>query len=71
MATDRYGYLSNCVFIGEAAFHVNMKKIITWLKVDTCAETVLSKSQAKSARNLCYYWHYYRENKKIGSFGPE
>jgi hypothetical protein len=70
MATDRYGYLSNCVFIDEAAFYVNMKKIITWLTVDTCAEIVLLKFQAKSARNMYYYWYYYPEN-KIGSFGPE
>lgn len=52
MATGRYGYLSNCVFIDEAAFYVNMKKIITWLTVDTCAEIVLLKFQAKSARNM-------------------
>ncbi|CEP09554.1 hypothetical protein [Parasitella parasitica] len=34
MATDM-DYMSNCVFIDEAAFHINMKRSIAWAKTTT------------------------------------
>jgi hypothetical protein len=52
MAADRYGYLSNCVFIDEAAFHVNMKRTVAWSKVGTRTEVVLSKTREKSTTIL-------------------
>jgi hypothetical protein len=39
METDM-DYLSNCVFIDEAAFHTNMKRTVAWSKIGNRAEVL-------------------------------
>ncbi|CEP20029.1 hypothetical protein [Parasitella parasitica] len=47
MNTDM-DYLSNCVFIDEAAFHINMKRSVAWSKVGTRAVVKVPKTRAKA-----------------------
>ncbi|KAG1552332.1 hypothetical protein G6F47_008924 [Rhizopus delemar] len=47
METD-IDYLSNCIFIDEATFHINMKRAVAWSKIGSRAEVVITKSRAKS-----------------------
>lgn len=42
------GYFSNCVFIDEAAFHINMKRSFAWSKVGTRAAVKVPKARAKT-----------------------
>ncbi|KAK4509679.1 uncharacterized protein ATC70_006981 [Mucor velutinosus] len=51
MATDM-DYMSNCVFIDEAAFHINMKRSIAWSKVGTRAVVKIPKTRAKTTTIL-------------------
>lgn len=46
MNTD-VDYMSNCVFIDEAAFHINMKRSVAWSKVGTRAVVKVPKTRAK------------------------
>ena len=41
-------YLSNCIFIDEAAFHINMKRNVAWSKIGSRAEVVIPKTRAKT-----------------------
>lgn len=43
-------YLSNCVFIDETAFHVNIKRAVTWSKVG--AKVVLPNIRVKTVTTL-------------------
>lgn len=45
-------YLSNCIFIDEAAFHINMKRTIIWSKIGSRAEVVIPKTRAKATTIL-------------------
>jgi hypothetical protein len=45
-------YLTNCVFIDEAVFHINMKRTVAWSKVDTRAEVILPKTRVKTTTIL-------------------
>ncbi|KAI9484139.1 MAG: hypothetical protein EXX96DRAFT_448167, partial [Benjaminiella poitrasii] len=51
MATDM-DYMSNCVFIDEATFHINMKRSIAWSKVGTRAVVKIPKTRAKTTTIL-------------------
>lgn len=35
------GYMSNCIFIDETAFHVNLKQPMAWSKKGTHDEVVV------------------------------
>lgn len=39
-------YLSNCVFVDEAAFHINMKRSYAWSKKGTRAVVKVPKTRA-------------------------
>ncbi|EIE88349.1 hypothetical protein RO3G_13060 [Rhizopus delemar RA 99-880] len=45
-------YLNNCIFIDEAAFHINMKRTVPWSKIGSHAEVVIPKTRAKTATIL-------------------
>ncbi|KAG1266388.1 hypothetical protein G6F65_014071 [Rhizopus arrhizus] len=45
-------YLSNCIFIDEAAFHINMKRTVAWSKIGSRAEVVIPKTRAKTTTIL-------------------
>ncbi|KAL7313071.1 hypothetical protein PS15m_012337 [Mucor circinelloides] len=45
-------YMSNCVFIDEAAFHINMKRSIAWSKVGSRAVVKVPKTRAKTTTIL-------------------
>ncbi|GAA5812656.1 hypothetical protein MFLAVUS_006113 [Mucor flavus] len=45
-------YMSNCVFIDEAAFHINMKRSFTWSKVGTRAVIKTPKTRARTTTIL-------------------
>ena len=51
METDM-DYLSNCIFIDEAAFHINMKRTVAWSKIGSRAEVVIPKTKAKTTTIL-------------------
>jgi len=51
METDM-DYLSNCIFIDEAAFHINMKRNVAWSKIGSRAEVVIPKTRAKTTTIL-------------------
>ncbi|KAG1142638.1 hypothetical protein G6F38_007600 [Rhizopus arrhizus] len=51
METDM-DYLSNCIFIDEAAFHIDMKRTVAWSKIGSCAEVVIPKTRAKTTTIL-------------------
>lgn len=44
--------MSNCVFIDEAAFHINMKRSIAWSKVGSRAVVKVPKTRAKTTTIL-------------------
>ncbi|KAG0841955.1 hypothetical protein G6F17_009019 [Rhizopus arrhizus] len=50
-ATDM-DYLSSCIFINEAAFHINMKRTVAWSKIGSRAEVVMPKTRAKTTTIL-------------------
>jgi hypothetical protein len=52
MAADRYGLFKQCLFIEEAAFHINMERSVAWSKVGTRAEVVSPKTRAKTTTIL-------------------
>ncbi|KAI7861490.1 hypothetical protein BDF14DRAFT_1887119 [Spinellus fusiger] len=41
-------YMSNCVFIDEVAFHINMKHTFAWSKLGTCAVVKVPRTRAKT-----------------------
>ncbi|KAG1474273.1 hypothetical protein G6F56_000452 [Rhizopus delemar] len=45
-------FTSNCIFIDEAAFHINMKRSIAWSKKGTRAVVVVPKTRAKTTTIL-------------------
>lgn len=45
-------YLSNCVFIDEAAFHINMKRSVAWSRKGERAVVVVPKTRAKTTTIL-------------------
>jgi transposase len=45
-------YMSNCVFIDEAAFHINMKRSFAWSKVGTRAVVPVPKTRARTTTIL-------------------
>lgn len=45
-------YMSNCVFIDEAAFHINMKRSLAWSKKGERAVVVVPKTRAKTTTIL-------------------
>jgi hypothetical protein len=45
-------YLSNCIFINEAAFHINMKRTVAWSKIGSRAELIIPKTRAKTTTIL-------------------
>ncbi|CAO3701945.1 unnamed protein product [Rhizopus stolonifer] len=45
-------YLSNCVFIDETAFHINMKRSVAWSKKGERAVVVVPKTRAKTTTIL-------------------
>lgn len=51
MQTDM-DYLSHCVFIDQAAFHINMKRTVAWSRGGSRAEAVLPKTRAKTTTIL-------------------
>ena len=51
MSTDM-DYNSNCVFIDEAAFHINMKRSVAWSKKGERAVVVVPKTRAKTTTIL-------------------
>ncbi|KAG1315702.1 hypothetical protein G6F64_000460 [Rhizopus arrhizus] len=51
METD-IDYLSNCIFIDEAAFHIGMKRTVAWSKIGSRAEVVMPKTRAKTTTIL-------------------
>lgn len=51
MNTDM-DYISNCVFIDEAVFHINMKRSIAWSKVRSRAVVKVPKTRAKTTTIL-------------------
>ncbi|CEP11617.1 hypothetical protein [Parasitella parasitica] len=51
MNTDM-DYRSNCVFMDEAAFHINMKRSVAWSKVGACAVVKVPKTRAKTTAFL-------------------
>ncbi|KAG1474854.1 hypothetical protein G6F56_000093 [Rhizopus delemar] len=51
MDTD-IDYMSNCVFIDEAAFHINIKRTFAWSKVGTRAVVKVPKTRAKTTTIL-------------------
>jgi hypothetical protein len=46
------GHIKNCVFIDDAAFHVNLKRNMAWSKVWTRTEVVVPKTRAKTTTML-------------------
>ncbi|KAG1150494.1 hypothetical protein G6F37_001356 [Rhizopus arrhizus] len=51
METDM-DYLCNCIFIDEAAFHINMKRTVAWSKIGSRTEIVMPKARAKTTTIL-------------------
>lgn len=45
-------FTSNCIFIDEAAFHINMKRSVAWSKKGTRAVVVVPKTRAKTTTIL-------------------
>lgn len=45
-------YMSNCVFIDEAAFHINMKRSFAWSQVGTRAVVKVPKTRARTTTIL-------------------
>lgn len=45
-------FMSNCVFIDEAAFHINMKRSMAWSKKGERAVVVVPKTRAKTTTIL-------------------
>lgn len=45
-------YMTNCVFIDEVAFHINMKCTFAWSKVGTRAVVKIPKTRAKTTTIL-------------------
>ncbi|GAA5807939.1 hypothetical protein MFLAVUS_001319 [Mucor flavus] len=45
-------YMSNCVFIDEAAFHINMKRSFAWSRVGTRAVDKVPKTRARTTTIL-------------------
>jgi transposase len=45
-------FMSNCVFIDEAAFHINMKRSVAWSKKGERAVVVVPKTRAKTTTIL-------------------
>ncbi|KAG1255894.1 hypothetical protein G6F68_010039 [Rhizopus microsporus] len=45
-------FTSNCIFIDEAAFHVNMKRSVAWSKKGSRAVVVVPKTRAKTTTIL-------------------
>ncbi|KAL7324660.1 hypothetical protein PS15p_209820 [Mucor circinelloides] len=41
-------YMSNCVFIDESAFHINLKRTVAWSEKGTRAEVVVPQTRAKT-----------------------
>lgn len=40
-------YMTNCIFVDEVAFHINMKRSMAWPKKGTRAVTVVPKTRAR------------------------
>ncbi|CEP08936.1 hypothetical protein [Parasitella parasitica] len=45
-------YMSNCVFIDEAAFHINLKRSMAWSKKGTRAEVIVPETRARTTTIL-------------------
>ncbi|KAG1038350.1 hypothetical protein G6F43_012702 [Rhizopus delemar] len=45
-------YMSNCVFIDEAAFHINLKRSMAWPKKGTRAEVIVPETRARTTTIL-------------------
>jgi hypothetical protein len=45
-------FLSNCVFIDESAFHINLKRTMAWSQRGTRAEVVVPQTRAKTTTIL-------------------
>ena len=52
METD-LDFTSNCVFIGEAAFHINLKRNLSWSKEGSHAVVKVPRTKAKTTTILC------------------
>lgn len=51
MKTDM-DYASNCIFIDESAFHINLKRSMAWTRKGTRAEVVVPEARAKTTTIL-------------------
>ncbi|KAG0807782.1 hypothetical protein G6F17_010171 [Rhizopus arrhizus] len=58
-------YLSNCIFIDEAAFHIDMKKTVAWSKISSRAEVAIPKTRAKTTTILGAISPYGAINMKV------
>ncbi|KAG2200906.1 hypothetical protein INT47_003141 [Mucor saturninus] len=45
-------YMSNCAFIDEAAFHINLKRTMAWSEKGTRAEVIVPQTRAKTTTIL-------------------
>jgi len=45
-------YMSNCVFIDESAFHINLKRTMAWSEKGTRTEVVVPQTRAKTTTTL-------------------
>ena len=45
-------FTSNCVFIDEAAFHINLKRNFSWPKEGSCAVVKVPRTRAKTTAIL-------------------